>query len=367
MTDSEGKATDLPAADATTPAEMETTPPVELAEPRRDPAPLTQTAPRKSNRFAPLLAGGVLAAGLGFALAQVVPGGWPLAATRAVEAQLAEQQAQIAALQAAQGSTPDTSALETRLAALETRAEPDIAALADGLADLSRRVQALEAAPAGSGPSPDALKALEAAMADLQARIDPASAAPAALDAAAEARLQEAEAAAARLKAEAEALAQDARRQAALTRLDLALDSGLPFADVLADLGPDVPAALADHAATGLPTLAGLRDSFPDVARAALEAALRADMGESWAERVGSFLRNQTGARSLTPREGTDPDAILSRAEAAVQTGDLATALQELAAMPEAAQPALADWRALAETRRQGEDAARALAARPSE
>ena len=82
--------------------------------------------------------------------------------------------------------------------------------------------------------------------------------------------------------------------------------------------------------------------AFPTAARAGLEAALRADMGSSWTERATNFLRAQTGARSLDPREGDDPDAILSRAEAAVSAGDLATALTEIAALPEPAQTAMA-------------------------
>jgi hypothetical protein len=48
--------------------------------------------------------------------------------------------------------------------------------------------------------------------------------------------------------------------------------------------------------------------------------------------------------RSLTPRAGDSPDAILSRAEAAVGAGDLAGAIAELNTLPPAAQAAMADW-----------------------
>ena len=100
-------------------------------------------------------------------------------------------------------------------------------------------------------------------------------------------------------------------------------------------------------AETGVPSLATLQDSFAEAARAALEAALRADMGDSWTDRAMSFFRTQTGARSLTPREGSDPDAILSRAEAALAKGDLVTTLAELDSLPEVARTAMADWRSL--------------------
>jgi hypothetical protein len=127
----------------------------------------------------------------------------------------------------------------------------------------------------------------------------------------------------------------------------------------LTDLGAaPIPPVLADHAASGLPTLQSLRDAFPGVARAALDAARQADMGASWTDRITAFLKTQTGARSLTPREGDDPDAILSRAEAALASGDLPAVLAELAVLPEAAKPALTDWLAQAQLRL---DAAAAL------
>ncbi|MCZ8151418.1 MAG: hypothetical protein O9292_03330, partial [Rhodobacteraceae bacterium] len=151
---------------------------------------------------------------------------------------------------------------------------------------------------------------------------------------------------------------------AALDRIAAALDSGSPFAAAAAELGPDLPPALADHAASGLPTIADLQISFEEAARRALEEALRANMGESWTDRVSNFLRSQTGLRSLTPREGNDPDAVLSRAEAALGQGRVADALAELDAMPEAGKPALSDWIAEAGVRTAAQDALSQLLAR---
>ncbi|MGC1487099.1 MAG: hypothetical protein WA784_04835, partial [Albidovulum sp.] len=68
-------------------------------------------------------------------------------------------------------------------------------------------------------------------------------------------------------------------------------------------------------------------------------------------------------ARSLTPRAGEDPDAILSRAEAALGTGDLKTALVEIATLPEAGRARLAEWTGLAERRLAAAAAIAALAA----
>jgi len=79
--------------------------------------------------------------------------------------------------------------------------------------------------------------------------------------------------------------------------------------------------------------------------------------------RCDAFLRTQAGARSLPPKDGDDPDAVLSRAEAAVARGDMVSAITELQALPEAGQAAMAGWLARAETRRDALAAATELAA----
>ena len=79
-------------------------------------------------------------------------------------------------------------------------------------------------------------------------------------------------------------------------------------------------------------------------------------------DRIGAFLLAQTGARSLEPREGDDPDAVLSRAEAALAAGDLATVMTEIGTLPEAGQAEMSDWIALAEQRLAATNALGALA-----
>ncbi|OYU38034.1 MAG: hypothetical protein CFE33_17140 [Pseudorhodobacter sp. PARRP1] len=289
----------------------------------------------------------MVAAGLGYGLAQYVPGGWPVQDTSALQAALSAQQAetdslkaQVAELAARPVAGPDSD-LEARVAALADQATPDLTPLQEQIAALEKRLSAVEAMPpAGGAPSVAALAAQKAAADEV---------------------LKQAEATAAQIKADAEATAKAAERRAALGRVQAALDSGAAYASALPALG-EVPPVLAESAQTGLPTLAALQDAFPSASRAALEAALRANMGENWSDRVANFLRTQTGARSLTPREGSDPDAILSRAEAALTAGDLAAALTEIATLPPEAQAALADWRALAQKRQDGVAAVAALA-----
>jgi len=158
-----------------------------------------------------------------------------------------------------------------------------------------------------------------------------------------------------------------AASRAALADLTTRAQTGTGFAEplaVLMDNGVFVPDALKATAESGLPTLAALATDFPEAARAALRSARRAAPAEERSQGGGlaGFLQNQMGARSVVPREGDDPDAVLSRAEAAVQKGDLDTALTEIAALPEAAQADLADWVAAANLRRDALAGASALA-----
>jgi hypothetical protein len=345
--------------------------------------------------FAALALGGALAAVFGFVLSRAVPGGWPTASTAPFDRQLAAQQAEIAALKAALSDRPaaDLSplaegldALQAQVTALETAVAgvpaplpaPDLAPLLARLdaleaqiaetappADLSaleQRLDALEALPPGATAGDPAATAqlardLAAIRTDLAAQKEAAAAQAAevaAAAAAAQTALAAAQAEAARLSEAASAAVAAARRDAALGRLAAAVDSGAPFTAAAAELaaaGTPVPDILATQAEGGVPTLLSLQTAFPEAARAALDASLRADMGETTGERFFSFLRTQTGARSLEPREGADPDAVLSRAAAAVGAGDLAAALAETAALPEAGQAALSGWTARARAR----------------
>jgi hypothetical protein len=62
-------------------------------------------------------------------------------------------------------------------------------------------------------------------------------------------------------------------------------------------------------------------------------------------------LWNQLSLRSTAPRAGDDPDAVLSRAEAALAAGRLGEALAEVASLPAPVQSAMAGWIAQAQAR----------------
>jgi hypothetical protein len=157
------------------------------------------------------------------------------------------------------------------------------------------------------------------------------------------------------VRAEAAAEAQANRQAAAAASLRAALDAGEPYAEPLQAFvelsGTVPPAALADRATDGIPTLAALREAFPDAARAGLEAALRARMDAGEVGRIEGFMRIHSGIRSLSPQEGDDPDALLSRAEAALAEADIAGALALIDALPAEGRGAMQAWVDQAETR----------------
>ncbi|WP_323040092.1 mitofilin family membrane protein [Gemmobacter sp.] len=322
-----------------------------------DPAPPPETPPppaRKGNPLLPVL-GGVVAAAIGFGLAQVVPDGWPLADTTrqisALDARIAAQDQKLAAMTPATGLADRIAAVESQVGAL-----PDPAA---EIAALRAEIAALQQA---ATPELEALRAEVAQLRnDLAAVPREAGQELEALKAAAQAERQATEARAAALQAEAEATAKSALARGAVLRVQAALDAGGAFDTALTDLGTAgiaVPAALSAHA-EGVPTLVQLQSGFPDAARAALAATQAPNPDAPLTERLGAFLKAQTGMRSVTPRAGDDPDALLSRAEAALHKGDLPAALAELDKLPPEGTAALADWRAQAMARA---EAAQALA-----
>ena len=319
----------------------------------------TPQAPQRKRRglawvIWPLL-GGALAAAAGYGVAQYVPNGWPMASVVTLQTQVAVLSDQVQALQA------DLQKADARLASLETAPAPQ--SDAGQIAALELRLAALESKPMPAGTDSAALDQLRTEVAAI--KTNGAAVMSAQVQADLDAKVQATEAKLTAMEQSAQAQAAATLTRAALGQIAAALDSGAPYPSAIAALaGADIAVVLTDNATAGLPSLQALQASFPDSARTALEAALRANMGESWSERVGNFLRTQVGVRSLTPRDGPDPDAILSRAEAALTAGDVAQALAEIATLPTPAQDALSAWRVQAQLRLDAQAALAALLAK---
>ena len=149
--------------------------------------------------------------------------------------------------------------------------------------------------------------------------------------------------------------AQQEQVRAAVARVQSAIEAGGPMTEQISALeeatGQPAPPALADVTETGVTAMSALRDAYPAAAREALAAARNA--GEAGEESGGftSFLRTQFNARSTTPQDGNSVDAILSRAQADLDAGQLALAVEKVRSLPDSARSAMSDWLSLAEAR----------------
>lgn len=319
-----------PAAELPTPEES-------AMEPR--PAPiLTQPAARRASIW-PGLLGGCLASAVGAGAALYVVIAQPdllgLRAESTADARIAAQDQKIEALAAALTSAKPApldpasidAALDKAQAEIKSRLDTisaKIAKMDTDLAALSDRVSAQESQPKAASSATEV------------------AAATAAVTEAAKAAAAQAE----QIKAQAALTEKQAAATAALGEIRAAIESGAGFEGPVArmlDAGVKVPEALAVQV-QGVPTQSELVEAFAPAAREAIALSLAeaADQG-AWA-RMTAFLRSQTGARSLTPQEGDDPDAILSRAEAALRANDLPKALSEISTLPAAGQTRMAEW-----------------------
>lgn len=348
------------------PEEVETT---EIAENTTETSQ-SEPAPKKSGGFVPLLLGGAVAGGIGYVVATYYPmmdtasSGPDL--TAAIEAQAARIEALEAEI-ANSAEMPDLAPLEDQIASARTELGSQITGLEDSVegsfAAIEGRLTELEKQPGADGTLSDTALAayqreLDALRADLEAQKNEVMG----LAEQAGADLAAARAEAEMLEQEALAAAQAAQSRAALNRVVTAVETGAPFVDALSDLeasGAEVPEALASLS-DGVPTRAALSEGFPDVARAALATARAEGVSED-AGGIGGFLRNQFDVRSTAPREGSDPDAVLSRVEAAVNDGRMADALAEVETLPEVVRAEMTEWTALAQSRADALDAITAL------
>ena len=319
------------------------------------PAAAQPEKPRKGGFFGVVL-GGLIAGGIGYGAAWYTLPKVDPAAIDAQSTEIAELRKSIETLQAFDPEAMIDSTVGARTDAVQRDLTASIAEIATKLDAIDTRIAAVEALPLGGEATVASITqtvqaqsdALRAELAEQEARIQ--SIASATAD-----QLQQARDAAAADEAAAAEAEKAAMQRVAIARVQTALEAGTPFADALPDLesvlGVSIPAGLAAPAAEGVATLVTLQDDFPAAARAALDAARRAGVAGETGGTVGGFMSNLFNVRSVAPREGTDVDAILSRAEAAVRDGRVADAIAELDGLPEQAAVQTAAWRELAETR----------------
>ncbi|MBO6897093.1 MAG: hypothetical protein JJ868_06935 [Shimia sp.] len=327
------------------------------------PTPTAQNPERKGG-FVPMVFGGVIAAVIGFGGAvyfgdQLGLGADTDAALNEMAAKLNAQDDALAALNeklaktvdvsnGAQAASGEAAALVAKMEEVLSAYTTELGAVSEAVATLEARLTEIEKRPLSEGLNAAAIAAYEREVKDLKDLV----------------AAQKAEAA--ELKDKADLSAKAALARSSVTRIVAALDSGAPYRAAVVDLrsstGEGVGAVLEDHADSGVITLAALIESYPEAARAALAKAREDKVDVGTGNKLGNFLKTQFGARSVEAREGTDTDAILSRAETALKAGDLAAALAELDTLAEGPKTVMADWVAQAQTRAAATQAAEDLA-----
>ncbi|NIZ60675.1 hypothetical protein DL239_06760, partial [Sedimentitalea sp. CY04] len=333
------------------------------------PAQEVERVVEKRGGFGMALIGGVVAASIGFIAGQgqwlnsVLPASMqsapPVDLTELEQGQ-AEIAAGLAALQpqVEANKTPDFSAVETYVEAelqkISSQIPPvleSVALIEPQLKALEGRLLELEKRPITDAASPAAVAAYEAELASLQSSL-----------VAQREEVQKMVAEAQALDAVSAEAMRIASAQTMLAQLRSSLDAGTAYSSVLNDLegvGVTIPEQLAASADMGVATLTSLTSDFVPAARAALAAAREETAGSG---SLLAYAQRHLGARSVTPRDGDDPDAILSRAEAAIAAGQLDDALVEIQALPGSARSVLLDWETAAKTRQDAVAAADALA-----
>jgi len=254
--------------------------------------------------------------------------------------------------------TPDLSAIEAHVASELLKVTSQMGPVLDRVAQFEpqldafgKRLLELEKRPITDAASPAAVAAYEAELAKLQSSL---------ITQREEVQKMVAEAQA--LDAASAEAVRIASAQTMVARLRSGLDAGTAYNSVLSELeglGVSIPAELAASADLGVATLTSLTSDFVPAARSALAAVREESAGSGG---LLAYAQRHLGARSVTPRDGDDPDAILSRAEAAIALGQLDDALAEIQALPETARAVLMDWETAAKTRQAAVAAADALA-----
>ena len=141
------------------------------------------------------------------------------------------------------------------------------------------------------------------------------------------------------------------------TRLRQAVEAGGSFvadAELLKPLAADdaaiaaIQAELATFAAAGVSTRRQLAGEFPEIARRVIAADLADD---SWSERLWGKVKQLVSVRRVgEDTKGATPEAILARAEAATEGGDLAKAVTEMRGLKSPAADPVRDWLQRAES-----------------
>jgi len=197
--------------------------------------------------------------------------------------------------------------------------------------------------------------ALGARMERMEARLTSMDERFARIEAEAQSELDAAQAAAA-------AAVRAAELDEAFAKLAAEMATGNPFdaaLEAMSEFGPP-PAALAEAAATGVPTAGELRDGLTDASFDALAALRRAEAGGGLLGRLFAGVGATLAGVPVDERAGDGAEGMIGAASARMRDGDATGALAMLDGLPEAASTAFDAWRAQARRTAAAQEAAEA-------
>lgn len=269
----------------------------------------------------------------------------------------------------------DVSDLKTRVAQLETSLKTlgdaakkggsvaDAAAVSQQINEAEQRLQGkIETALASEGTNASTIQEMQSTISELKSKI--AALADAELgtgdnsDLGAEVsalshRVNKLETALPELATAASKDAAETKSAAvaiAFANLRAAVSEGHPFAtelDTISTLSPSATdlGALPAYAEKGIPTVPELARSFDAAKDAALAAAAPPHPHDSLIDDLMTSAESLVKVRRVDETAtGDTPSAVLARAEAALDKGDLSAAVKEVGALQGAPRDALSDW-----------------------
>jgi len=365
----------------------------ETGDPEDEAPPPRATVPELKS-FVTHLAAGVLGGLIGvvaLALAWGVPSGKPVSNAPEI-AKLNERIAQLEAAPAPSGKSEEVADLDRRVKALEQRpgqALPDVSDLTNRVAQLETSLKTLADTAKQGGSVADAAAAsqqINEAEQRLQGKIDTALAS----EGTNASTIQEMQATISELKAKMVALAdaelgtgdttdlselsqrvikiekalpelataaskgveqtKSAAAAIAFANLRAAISEGRPFAtelDTISTLAPSATnlGALPAYAEKGIPTEPELARSFDAAKQAALATAAPPNSSGSLLDSLMTSAESLVKIRRVdATATGDTPGAVLARAKAALDKGDLATAVKEVGTLQGVPRDAFSSW-----------------------
>ncbi len=250
------------------------------------------------------------------------------------------------------GSSSELAALKSQVATLQQQVADAPKTQTGDASALEQRLAALESSTASGGDASAKIAELEKTISTLQSERSAESQTIATLT-------QRLDAAEAKINEPRDDV--EVARAIASAALKAAIDRGGPFLtelDTLSKVTPDDPAvqALKPFANTGVPTRAELVRRFPDVANGMLAALTPSDPNQGIFDRLADSAMSLVKVRPVGNVEGEGADAKIARMEDKLQNGDLKGAALEWDALPEPARTSSADYKKSLDARIQVED-----------